>query len=143
MTMSTGRIIALDVGSKRVGMAMADPLGLFAQPLGTFSPGEALEELKRCQEKEPLATVVVGWPLTEAGEEGWATDRVQEFINRIKKILPAVQLIKMDERYTSEMAREVIRSGAKPRMAGTSKGRLDTAAAGIILQDYLDEVRNR
>ena len=82
------RIVAVDYGTKRVGVALADPLRLFAQPYGTFSQDEALARLRTLHAEEGLAVVVVGWPLTEAGQEGAATQRVQQYINRLRKALP-------------------------------------------------------
>ncbi len=90
------RIVAVDYGTKRVGLALADPLRLFAQPYGTFSQDEALARLRQVHAEEGLAVVVMGWPLTEAGEEGPATERVQQYLNRLRKALPGVELVKWD-----------------------------------------------
>ena len=133
------RIVAVDYGTKRVGVALADPLRLFAQPYGAFSQDEAVARLQRLHAEEGLAVVVVGWPLTEAGEEGAATQRVQQYINRLRKVLPGVDLVKWDERYTSELAKERFKeAGPRPK---ADKGRVDAAAAGIILQEYLDALK--
>ncbi len=91
------RIVAVDYGTKRVGLALADPLRLFAQPYGTFSQDEALARLRTPHAEQGLAVIVVGWPLTEAGEEGAATQRVQQYINRLRKALPGVALVKWDD----------------------------------------------
>jgi putative Holliday junction resolvase len=136
-----GRIIGIDFGTKRVGLAIADPLGMFAQPLGTHSPDEALAELVRIRDHEGIDRIVIGWPLLPDGGEGWMTDRVTEYINRIRKILPETDVIKWDERDSTELAREMIKSGTKPSLRSTGRGRIDTAAAGIILQQYLDEAK--
>lgn len=133
------RIVAVDYGTKRVGVALADPLRLFAQPYGTFSQDEAVARLRTLHAEQGLAVVVVGWPLTEAGEEGAATHRVQQYINRLRKVLPGVDLVKWDERYTSELAKEQLKE-AGPR-AKPDRGRVDAAAAGIILQEYLDALK--
>ena len=132
------RIVAVDYGTKRVGLALADPLRLFAQPYGTFSQDEAVARLKQMQAGEGLAVVVVGWPLTEAGAEGPATERVQQYTNRLRNALPGVELIKWDERYTSELAKEQLKQAGGSRKRRADKGRVDAAAAGIILQEYLD-----
>ena len=132
------RIVAVDYGTKRVGLALADPLRLFAQPYGTFSQDEAVARLKHIHAGEGLAVVVVGWPLTEAGEEGPATARVQQYVNRLRNALPGVELVKWDERYTSELARERLKETGGSRKHRADKGRIDAAAAGIILQEYLD-----
>lgn len=133
------RCVGVDYGAKRVGIALSDPLWMFAQPHGTYSPRDALSELRSIEMKEGVAVVVVGWPLLPDGSEGRATEAVSSFIRRIKKAIPAVVIVKWDERYTSEVARDRIReAGPRSRWKGT-KGRLDAAAAAIILQEYLDE----
>ncbi len=134
------RIVAVDYGTKRVGVALADPLRLFAQPYGTFSQDEAVARLRTLQAEEGLAVVVVGWPLTEAGEEGAATQRVGQYINRLRKALPGVALVKWDERYTSELAKERLKEAGPRSKQRADKGRVDTAAAGIILQEYLEQL---
>lgn len=132
------RIAAVDYGTKRVGIALADPLRMFAQPYGTFTQEEAVRQLQQIKEKEGLAVVVVGWPITEAGEEGRATERVQQYINRLRNIMPAVHVVKWDERYTSELAKEKIRETGRRRRRN-DRGRVDAAAAAIILQEYLNQ----
>ena len=132
------RTAAVDYGTKRVGLATADPLHLFAQPYGTFSPDQAVEVLRTLRAESGLEVLVVGWPLTLAGEEGEMTERVQEFINRLRRALPDVQVVKWDERFTSEMAKEAIHAAGTSRRARRDKGRIDAAAAAILLQDYLD-----
>ena len=121
----------MDVGTRRVGLAIADPLRIFAQPVGTYAPDEALRVLRRIDKDDGLALAVVGWPLTEDGQEGEATQMVNGYIRRIRKAVRSIRIHRQDERYTSEEA--------KARLEGrVTKGRVDTMAAGIILQEYLD-----
>ena len=136
------RIVAVDYGTKRVGVALADPLRLFAQPYGTFSQDEAVDRLRTLHAEEGLAVVVVGWPLTEAGEEGAATQRVQQYINRLRKAVLGVALVKWDERYTSELAKERLKEVGGRQKRRADKGRVDAAAAGIILEEYLDYLKD-
>ena len=139
MTLSSGtRVIAIDVGTKRVGIAKADPLQMFAQVHGTYGPDEALAELQEIDDREGIETLVVGWPLTEAGEEGEATDLVQTYIDQVVESLPAVTIVKNDERFTSEMAKDALRRAGVKQPGRFDKGRVDAAAAALILQNYLD-----
>lgn len=131
--MSTGRIVGIDYGTKRVGIAMADPLGMFAQPVGTFDPDGAILRLRAIREEDGIRTVVIGWPLSEEGLETESTRRVDLFVRRLRNALGKVEVVRLDERYTSEEARDRLK-GRGPIGAG----RLDTVAAGIILQEYLD-----
>jgi putative Holliday junction resolvase len=137
------RLAAVDYGTRRVGLAVTDPLRLFAQPLGTFSPAEAVARLQALHAREGLEAVVVGWPLTEEGAEGKATRRVAPFLGRLRNALPGVAVVTQDERFTSRRAAAAlveagVRKGARRR--AQKDGRLDAAAAVFILQDYLEDV---
>ena len=132
------RIVAVDYGRKRAGLALADPLRLIAQPFGTYSPDDLLKVLIQLKKDEGIETVVVGWPLTQEGEEGPATEKVQMFINRMVKVLAGVSFVKWDERFSSQIAREAIRSAGVKKKKRRDKARVDAAAAAVILQEYLD-----
>jgi putative holliday junction resolvase len=132
------RLAAVDYGTKRVGLALADPLRLFAQPLGTWPPDGAVEELQRIHREQGLEAVVVGWPLTPDGEEGAATARVRPFVNRLRRALPGVEVVTWDERYSSQDAAAALREAGVRQKARREKGRVDRAAAAVILQQYLD-----
>lgn len=132
------RIVGVDVGTKRVGIAVADPLHTFAQAEGTYAPEEALEELRALARDEGIKTVVVGWPLTEEGEAGDATEMVQAYVERIEEALGTVTVVREDERYTSEMAKDLLRRAGVQQPGRYDKGRVDAAAAAVILQGYLD-----
>lgn len=138
MLTSGSRVIAIDVGTKRVGIAKADPLQMFAQVHGTYPPEAALDELERIHAEDGIETLVVGWPLTEEGEEGDATDLVEAYIDRIRERLPDLPIEKNDERYTSEMAKDALRRAGVKQPGRHDKGRVDAAAAALILQHYLD-----
>lgn len=131
------RIVAVDYGKRRVGLALADPLRIIAQPYGTYAPMEALQVLRRLHADEGIETLVVGWPLNEAGKEGEATRQVARFIRQLQLLLPGTQIIRWDERYTSELAKERLRAVGGPRKKRRDKGRVDQMAAVIILQEYL------
>jgi len=137
----SGRIVGVDYGTKRVGLAKSDPLGMFAQPVGTYSPTEALDVLSDIHAADSIHTFVIGWPLEEDGSHGKMIKLVTEYINRIRKQFPGVEIVRRDERFTSERAKELIRTGERPSMRKTGRSRIDVAAAGIILQEYLDEAR--
>lgn len=140
--MSTGRVVGLDFGTKRVGIAIADPLRMFSQPVGTFSQSGAIEVLDGINNDEGLRHIVIGWPLEEDGTEGRATEQVQHYINRLKKKFPDAIIVRQDERYSSERAKQVIRLSGRPSLRKTGRERIDTAAAGIILQEYLEDTQS-
>jgi len=133
------RIVAVDYGTRRVGLAIADPMRLFATPLGTYTPDEALGRMVRLAADEGLDTIVVGWPLDHDGEEGLATRRVLPYFNRLRKAFPKVSVVQWDERGTSRQAVASLVDAGVGRKRRRDKGRIDRAAAAVILQEYLDE----
>lgn len=136
---SERRIVGIDYGMKRVGIAISDPLSLFSIPVGTFVPKESLHVVRTLRKEQGLRAVIIGWPLTLDGEEGLATERVQKYIDRLNKVIPGVPVIKVDERYSSRRAVHALVEANVKKKDRRKKGRIDSAAAAIILQDYLDE----
>ena len=133
------RIASVDYGNRRVGLALTDPLALFAQPAGTYAPGEALMRLAALHAEHGLAAIVVGWPLEDDGSEGRAVDRVRPFVGRLKKLVPGVPIVQQDERDTSRRAVAALVEAGVPRGARRQKERVDAAAAVLILTDWLED----
>ena len=133
------RVAGVDYGARRVGIALADPLRLVARPVGSFAPGPALDALGRLHAEDPLGVVVLGWPLTDDGEEGAAVDRVRPFAGRVRTRLPGVEVVVQDERESSRRALAEMVAAGVPKGRRRRKGTLDAAAACVILQDWLDE----
>lgn len=135
------RLVGIDVGTKRIGVAQTDLLQTVASPVGTFSQDQVIEEIQRITSQATVAGFVVGWPLTTTGEEGKATEMVSQFINRLKKKFPDIPIHKVDERYTSNKAKEVMILTGVPKKKRQQKERVDRIAAALILQQYLDSNR--
>lgn len=134
-----GRILGVDVGSKRVGLARTDLLRTSANPIGTFSPHQSFAEIKDQIENEgPVCAIVVGWPLTPQGEPTHATPLVTEYLNQLKKKCRGVKLYTFDERYTSKQAMKLMVESGVPKKKRHKKGRLDQAAAALILNQFLE-----
>ena len=136
-----GRMIALDVGEKRIGVAACDPMGIVVRPVGVVQaePRErALAELQRIVHDEEAVTIVVGLPLTLRGEEGPQAKRVLDFVEALKGVL-TIPFVMRDERYTSVEAQRIIdeRGGKRKKQR---RGEVDEIAATLILQDYLNEL---
>ena len=131
------RLVGIDYGTRRVGVALADPLRLFARPLGVYRPGEALGVLAALHEREGVEVAVVGWPLLVDGTEGRAIDRVRPFIGRLKKAVPGVRVEVQDEHGSSKRALAGLVEAGVPR--GRRRAALDAAAACVILDDWLAE----
>ena len=133
------RIIGVDYGTQRIGLAMSDPLRLYAQSLGAYSSEEVIRQLAALNADPGFDTIIVGWPLTLSGEEGAATDIVRSFIRLLSRRFPDKKVVTQDERYSSVRARDLlVRSGVRKK-ARRRKERVDAAAAAVILQDYIDE----
>jgi len=139
----TPRILGVDVGTKRVGIARSDPLHTFSQVHGTFSPSEALDEIERLHESDGIKTLVVGWPLSLDGEENDATAFVDEFVEELNDAVPGVPVVRQDERFSSEIAIGALREAGVRQPGRYDKGRVDAAAAAVILQDYLNAARKK
>ncbi len=134
-----GRLLGVDVGHKRVGLARTDLLKTIANPIGTFTPENSFKEIKKQAETEgPVSGIVVGWPLTPQGHPTDSTSFVKEYINRLKKEHKEIKIYKMDERYTSRQAQQIMVESGVPKKKRRKKGRLDQAAAALILQQFLE-----
>ena len=134
-----GRIVAVDYGTKRVGLAMTDPLGLFARPVGTYAPGETLARLVELDAEYGVATLVVGWPIDDAGDDARAVARVGPFIGRARRAVPRAEVVRVDERESSRRAMQDLVAAGTSRKTRRRAGVLDAAAACVILEDYLRE----
>lgn len=139
MTTSHSRIIGIDYGTKRVGVALSDPLRMFAQAEGTYSAGGAVVRLKELHTDPGFDTIVVGWPLIPSGEEGAATERVRPFVNRLRNQFPSAKVVIWDERFSSQRAKEALVEAGVSRKDRRRRERVDAAAAALILQEYLDD----
>lgn len=128
----------MDVGRRRIGVAVTDPLRLFARAVGTFPAPVALAELRTIHETDGIETVVVGWPLTPEGTEGEAIARTKPFISRIRKALPGVEVQVQDERFSTKRAQQALLAhGVSRKKRRKAQGQVDAAAAAVILQDWL------
>jgi len=130
------RIIGIDVGTKRIGLAQSDPTRTIASPIGTFSEADLFKKLLELQ--QGIETAIVGWPLSMRGHEGSSTKMVQEFVARFSKKFPTIKVELLDERFTSTMANKSIVETVSSRKKRQEKGLVDTVAASILLQSYLD-----
>lgn len=133
-----GRLIGIDVGTKWIGLARTDLLRTVANPIGTFSQAEVFDELQSLVETDHVKKFVVGWPLTPKGDEGTATAMVERFLVKLKRLFPEIEIVKIDERYTSKEAVAAMIEAGVPKMKRRETDRINRAAAAIILQKYLE-----
>lgn len=134
------RILAIDYGTKRVGLAVTDPLKMFASPLDTVHSKDLIQYLTNYFLKEEVESVVCGYPTNEEDEATDATRHVIAFINLFKKKFPNMPLNLQDESFSSQMAMQsMIMAGSKRKQRNKKAGNIDKVSAAIILQQYLEE----
>lgn len=135
-----GKLIGIDYGRKRVGIAVSDELQIIASPLCTLSPEEVLVFLKEYCTGNPVDAIVVGQPHhTYSAEAPVAVEEnILAFVAQLESILPGIPVERYDERFTSKIAaRDLFASGA-PKGKRQEKGALDRTSAAIILRDYME-----
>lgn len=136
----TGRIVALDMGTVRIGVAMSDPLGSFAQGVAVWdAEGDWLSDLRELVTSRDVSTVVVGLPIRENGTKGPSAENVEAKTGAVREAFPDLEIVMWDERYTSTIANRVLIEGDVSRKK--RKGQVDKVAATVILQGYLDSLR--
>jgi putative holliday junction resolvase len=132
------RILAIDYGLKRTGLAVTDPLQIIAGGLGTVNTTALMPFLEKYIAREPVEKLVVGDPRNNDGTDTHATAPVMRFIGALKKKFPHIPVVTADERFTSRMARKSMLEMGLPKKKRQNKALVDEIAAVIILQEYLD-----
>lgn len=133
------RILAFDYGTKRIGIAVTDPLQIIATGLDTIHPKDIIEYLKKYLDQEQVELFVVGEPLQMNGTPSQSAPHIKGFITILKKHFPDIPVERIDERFTSKMASAVVAQSGFKRSDRRDKARLDTISATIILQTYLEK----
>ena len=131
------RILSIDYGKKRTGIAVTDPLQLIAGGLATVSTSELFDWLKAYLAKEQVERIVIGEPRQPNGQPSENLERVQQFVNHWRKAMPDVPIEFYDERFTSVLAHQAMIDGGLKKKARQDKALVDEISATIILEDYL------
>jgi putative Holliday junction resolvase len=133
------RILAFDYGTKRIGIAVTDPLQIIATGLDTIHPKDIIDYLKKYLSTEQVELFVVGEPRQMDGSPSQSTPHIKGFITTLKKHFPEIPIERIDERFTSKMASAVVAQSGFKKTDRQNKERLDTISATIILQTYLEK----
>lgn len=133
-----GRILAIDYGLKRTGIAVTDPLRIIATPLDTVPTHTLMVFLKTYVAREPVDEFVVGIPKTLKNEDSAIAPQVRKFIGALKKTFPDRPVHEADERFTSTLAQRALIDGGMKKKDRQVKGNTDKVSATIILQSFLD-----
>ena len=131
------RILSIDYGRKRTGLAVTDPLQIIAGGLATVATSELFEWLQAYIAREPVERIIIGEPRQPNGEPSENLARVQQFVNRWRKAVPTVPIDYYDERFTSVLAHQAMLDGGLRKKARQDKALVDEISATIILEDYL------
>lgn len=135
------RILSIDYGLKRIGLAVTDPLQIIANGLDTVHVKDIHAYLKNYLAKELVETIVLGWPKNLDTSDSSSLKYVNEFYHWLLKNFPDIPIYKIDERFTSVMAQQTILESGIGKKARQNKGLVDKISATIILQNFLDSKR--
>lgn len=136
-----GRILAIDYGRKRTGLAVSDPLRLIAGALTTVETRELERYVADYVARNDVTTVVVGHPRRMNGEDSETMRYIAPLVGRLRRALPGVEVVLFDERFTSVLAHRTMLESGIGRMARRDRALVDRIAATIILEDYMESVR--
>jgi putative Holliday junction resolvase len=134
------RIICIDYGLKRTGLAVTDPLQIIATGLTTIDPKNLISFLKEYFLTESVELILIGWPTNWDDTATHATGHVASCISALQKKFPSIPVKKVDERYTSKMAKDAMLEMGLKKMQRRNKALVDEIAATIMLQEYLRSI---
>lgn len=137
------RSIGIDYGKARVGVAVSDPLGIFASPSETVPTAKIIEYLQNYSRTEDIGVFVVGYPLNLNGAPAQCAPEVDKFLKVLRKAFPDTTIALEDERFTSVLAHRAMIDGGMKKSDRRDKAQTDKISAAIILQGYLDKQTNK
>ena len=136
------RVVSIDYGKKRTGLAVTDPLQIIANGLVTVDTGNLFDYLRQYVAQEQVERIVIGKPMQTNGRPSENLARVEQFVNRWRQAMPNIPIEYYDERFTSVIAhRAMIDGGVKKKVRKENKGLVDEISATIILQDFMQSRR--
>ena len=138
-----GRILGIDYGRKRTGVAVTDPLQIVAGNLATVPTHTLMSFIKDYIAREQVERIVIGQPTQLNGEPSESMKYITPFVNKLRKELPDMPIVMYDERFTSTIAHRAMSDGGMKKSDRRDKSRVDAIAATIILNDYLQSKLNQ
>jgi putative Holliday junction resolvase len=142
MIIFMGRILGIDYGRKRIGLAVTDPLQIFASPLNTVRTHEIEGFLTDYLKREPVEAFVIGYPVQMNNQPSKSVKYIDPFIKKLEKSFPGKTIHLVDERFTSQMAFRTMIDGGVKKKDRQDKSMVDKISASIILQSFLDHRSN-
>lgn len=137
------RILSIDYGKKRTGLAVTDPMQIIAGGLATVATSELLDYLQSYITHERVERIIIGEPKQADGSSSENMKRITPFVNRWRKLHPDIPIEFYDERFTSVLAHRAMIDGGLHKKARQNKALVDEISATIILQSYLESVRKK
>lgn len=137
------RLLSIDYGKKRTGIAVSDPLQIIANGLTTVETSKLFEFLEDYLKKEDVESIIVGLPKQMNGKPSENMKRIEPFVNRLKKLYPKINIEYFDERFTSKLAHQAMIDGGLKKQDRRNKELVDEISATIILQGYMESRRLR
>jgi len=135
------RILAIDYGSKRVGLAVTDPLQMIASGLTTVHSKDLIQFLEDYLKKEAVECIVVGEPKTLMNEASNSARFIEPFVKHLTQKFPSIKIERYDERFTSALAQQAMLMGGLKKKDRQNKETVDMVSATILLQDYLEFIK--
>ena len=136
-----GRIIGIDYGTKRIGLAVTDPLKIFASPMETVRTCNFESFIKKYSETETIEGFVIGYPVKMNNQASETVKFIDPFIKKLEKIFPGIPVSKADERFTSSIAFQTMIDGGVKKKDRRDKSMVDKISAAIILQSFIERRR--
>jgi len=136
------RIMAIDYGTKRVGIAVTDPMQMIANRLTTVHSKDIFDYLKEYLAKEQVECIVIGEPKTMMNKPSESTTEINAFVKKLSKEFPEIKIERIDERFTSKMAFQTMIDTGLKKKDRQDKSLIDSISATIILQSYLESLTN-
>ena len=136
-----GRILAIDYGTKRTGIAVTDPLRIIPGGLTTVATHELQAFLAGYSAKEPVDMIVVGHPTNMNGQESASMQQIRPFVEKLRKQYPDKEVVMFDERFTSVLAQKAILDAGIKKMARRNKALVDEVSATIILESFMNSIQ--
>lgn len=136
-----GRLLSIDYGKKRTGIAVSDPLQIIANGLTTVKTTNIFDFLHQYFQKEEVSCIVVGLPKQMNNEPSENMKRIEPFVNRLRKLYPHISVEYWDERFSSKMAEQTMRDAGLKKKDRQNKELVDEISAAIILQGYMESRR--
>jgi putative holliday junction resolvase len=138
-----GRILAIDYGKKRTGLAVTDPMQIIANPLDYVKTHELVNYLQNYCNKENVEAIVVGKPVNLDSRDNEMSEPANILAKRLAKVFPGMKIYRHDERFTSKMALQSMITGGSSKSQRREKGNIDKISATIILQSFLESTNKR